>query len=286
MRIICFEIGRAHDDTVKRAFESLKIKYNLIPLKKINRVNLMRYDILLILSYSNQDILKSANNKIKNFITKGGIAIILGASADKTKWIPFCKYYAKFLNKIKFKNLNYHDTQILFDDLEIKEDFFKYHSKFISHGYYTSNKAISLPFITGEQDNSFVLSIIKPRNTTGQLLITTLDPEYHATIGYARRGRDFDPNADKLFNNILKWAIRQAENQPKPMKIIKFLYRLLTYNILEYIVIGLLWFLIIAIIGKILNLISSEVFEIIVSIISIVSFIYTLLIIKNKMKEL
>lgn len=215
--ILFIESGQQHDKIINQLeYKNLK-KISIIDLPN---VNLMKYDIMIVPSFSNQDVLSRIKSKIENFICYGGILVIFRASTGKNDWIPLCTYFPRHLEKVKFVNTDTKAAKIIFNGLSLEENVFKFHNKFIAHGYFTSDNKNCLPLITGEKDE-IVMGIIQADRWKGKMLITTLDPDHHSVSGYPKEGMEFNNNAKTLFHNIINWTIEESKQENIGRKMVR-----------------------------------------------------------------
>jgi len=59
-RIAYFETGRAHDKSINE----LGMSIERIPICKVRRLNLMKYDLVIIPSFYNQDVLSKIQKRL------------------------------------------------------------------------------------------------------------------------------------------------------------------------------------------------------------------------------
>jgi hypothetical protein len=215
MRILYLTNGRVHDENVRRT-------YNAISLRSIcsaSRINLFRYDIIIIPSYSNQDVLMEVSSRLMEFVRCGGVLVALGACQDKQQWLPFCNYHRKFQTTIEFRNTDSNDFKAIFKnicDMKNREaclDRLRMHDKFYSHGFFTCFNTVSTPLLAGNEPCNEVFTITTPHRFAGKILVTTLDPDYHAVSGFARDNMEAFAPAIQLFDNIVEWAKTMVVNQ-------------------------------------------------------------------------
>lgn len=267
-KIAYFECGHPHDNVI----DQFDLKIDKIPICNVQRANLMKYDIVIIPSYSNQDVLSKIKMRLEKFVNYGGIVIVLAARDDKTKWIPYCTYHKRFLNTVKFKNTDSKEAKKIFENLSLDMNTFRFHDVFITHGYFTCNEDICLPLITGNGQD-LAMAIIQPKGAAGKFLITTLDPDYHAIIGFTRERMDYNNNAQALFQNMIHWAIEESTNQIVAIRKIRVLLGISRSSLASIFLLTSISVCIVSIFVFLFGLISLNTFGVIASISSILSFI-------------
>jgi len=212
IKILWIESGQKHDEVIDLVFQRTKNKQKINLTKQsiceIFNTDLINFDIIIIPSFSNQDILFKIKRNLENFVKFGGVLVIFGARADKHDWIPFSllKYRQRYLKQIEIK-----EKGNLFSNLKIEDpNTLKFHDEFITHGYFIGDEELCIPLISGQQ-KEIVASIIQPPDTTGKIFVTTIDPDYHAIIGYTKSKEEleFNENAFTFFRNIIFWAVDQ-----------------------------------------------------------------------------
>lgn len=270
--ILYLENGRSSDQTAL-LFGDL---FERVDVCSFNHANLLVYDILIVPSYSNEDILKKNQERLNRFLRYGGLLIALGALQNKRKWFGHCSYHRPFLREVRFRNTDSQEAKTILQGLSLSEDSVRYHDTFVSHGTFTAHAKDCLPLITGEDPKDLVLAIIRPPGLKGKALITTLDPDYHASMGQTREGVEWAQEAQKLYRGIVDWAIQEAETlDPISMavrKVIGMSQRALTLAVLTAAIAICAG----SILGFLLGRISMEMFGVIASVSSILSLGFSL----------
>jgi len=269
--------GRTHDRSIKQ----LGLKDIVgIPMWRSRKVNLMRFGGVIINSGADQDLMSRIRKRLDRFVQFGGILVILGASEDKTKWLPYCTHYPPCLglDEIELQNQTLSIGVKIFQGLYTPSSL-KFHDTFVTHGFFTSTVENITPLVWKKDiAGSLVMAIIQPPKASGKLLVTTLDPDYHATASHTLNGQEYDRNAPRLLQNIVtNWLMGEMGNQPLHIKAIR--------RIVGISMLSLTWSLSLAmaliccgsIVAFAISLISGSTFAVLGSTSSILSFGFTFL---------
>jgi hypothetical protein len=195
-------------------------------------------------------------------------------------YLSYCTYNKRHLNDIELLN-NSSESNALFNGLT-EIDNYKFQADFITHGYFTCNEAICQPLIVGKEHNDLVLAIVNPDKSTGKLLITTLDPDYHAVTGHAKSGVEYNKYAQKLFQNIISWAVSQSRKQNWLPKTVRKLIGISQITLISSFLFCSISLCFVSILLYYLGKISIEKLTFIGTLSSIISLGLTLLMTKNK----
>jgi TIR domain len=175
-------------------------------------LDLLSYDIVLIPSYSNQDILYDNRDRFQRFLEHGGVLIALGAVQDKKPWLECCEYDPHFptAENVELLAQQTPEAKAILGDLRIES--LKFHDGFFSHGTFRADPSGCVTLIADKRNQrNAVLAVLSP-GVSGHLLVTTLDPDYHATVGHNMvDGRSPNLKAERLFKSIVKWAIDRTD---------------------------------------------------------------------------
>ncbi len=267
IKIAYFETGRSHD----RAIDQFDQKIDKIPIWKVKRINLMKYDIIVIAAYTNQDVLSKIKKRLEQFVYYGGIVVALGVCEDKTKWLPYCTYHLPYLEKIEFENTDRNEVKKLFKNLPLNMNTFKFHDGFIAHGYFTCNEDMYTPLIVGKNTKDLIMAVIEPKSAAGKFFITTLDPDFHGICGYAKERMPDNKDAQTLFQNIIQWAIEEGGKQNIAIKKLRILLWISKTSLILIFLLSSIGLCFLSIVAFLLGLIKLHVFVIISSISSILS---------------
>jgi len=277
-RILYLECGRASDKAFLRLNESLE----MIPEFKFSSTNLLRFDVLIIPSYSNQDFLKKQWNRIDQFVSLGGTVILLGAVQDKTEWFPKVLWHKERLDSVIVRNQDDPDTRAILGSLVSSQDKLRFHDTFVSHGFLTTDWDCAKPILTGDNPNHLVISLIEFKKKDGAILATTLDPDFHSISGYTKNNQKENENAWLLLKNLVSWAKSRAEQKGVAASVIR---RLTGLSREVATLFALLLFLIIcaaSTIGVALQLVDERLFQNIAAAASVISLSLTIFLFKVK----
>jgi hypothetical protein len=211
-KIAYLESGRTHD----RSIEQIGLN-DIVPVPewKVRHTNLMRFAAVIINSSVNQDLMWRAKKRLERYVQSGGIVVILGANSAKTGWLPYCTYFDPCLAQIELRNDGSDPGSRIFSGLP-NAGALSFHDTFVTHGYFTSTLSSITPLVWEKgSPQSLVMAILQPPKAAGKLLVTTLDPDYHATARHALRETPYDKNAARLLRNIVSnWLVSELSNQP------------------------------------------------------------------------
>ena len=216
-KILYVENGQAND----QAARLLGPHISTCCVSALRSRNLMMYDVLLIPSYSNEDLLLINWPRIERFLKYGGWVVALCGVQGKSKWLPFCKPHPNFAKRVGFKNATTPEGRAIFDGLALDGSSVTYHQGFVSHGGFRSDPDRSLPLLIDSDTGEWVLAVLSPAGLAGRLLVTTLDPDYHAVVGRTLEQVNWNPNAQKLFHNLISWAENGSDTCGRPAKLVR-----------------------------------------------------------------
>lgn len=266
-KILYVENGRPSDAAMNLEAGRFK-KIGICDLK---RANLLLYDIVIIPSYSNQDVLKTNFKRLEHFVKYGGILVTLGATQDKVDWLPFCSYNKPFLENVRFKHTDIDDARIIFSDTPMTQDAIQFHDEFVSHGSFVTPHRNCTPLITSDDGVNNVLAVIKPHGLAGKVLITTLDPDYHAVCGHTRKRKNANPQAKSLLTGIIAWAEQQVHSHDSFSRISRYVIGLSRSIVIQSGIILSVSLCLASILGYLLGWLEKDAFAVIASMASISS---------------
>ncbi|MGO9018699.1 MAG: hypothetical protein ACLQVJ_10155 [Syntrophobacteraceae bacterium] len=267
-RIAFLEVGRVHDCVMQQlGFDNV----DTVPITTVFTLNFHKYDIVVVPYAYNQDVLHKLRSRIASFVKHGGLFIAFGASNDKSLWLSFCTYSSPFVKDIIFRNQETDEFRDIFRDIPAIPESVQFHDWGISHGSFTCSSEGCLPLISGEHTNDCVMAIIQLPRSTGKYFITTIDPCYHSVVGYTFHGQKTILHAQRLFRNIIEWAVKQTYNQTSLAiwyrRLIGILKSILSAKV---IYLGML-LIFMSFIGYIADILSVNVFTAITGAASIIS---------------
>lgn len=188
-----------------------------------NLVDLLRTPVIVIPFHSDQNLLARYQKQLKQYITNGGILIVLGANQDSGyPWIPYIQWinnYPRYTRRLTGSP----DHSALLADLH-GDDALSYHDGFAVHGLIDPG-AVDVQAgdsIIAEGYNESAQSwqpifVVKRSSWKGTFLTTTLDPDFHSHqavyAGFGPRGETVRSNAKILLRNILDWSREEAKTK-------------------------------------------------------------------------
>lgn len=232
-QVLYIECGRANDLAVTQVGPEI----DHCSISDLWRKNLLRYDVVIVPSYANEDFLKSNWSRFEEFLNLGGVLVALGSTQDKTSWIPYCVAHREFGRTADYVGKDTPEFRMIFADMPLDETSIKYHSEFVSHGVFQVDPTQAKVLLKDPDTGDAVMAILAPPGVAGRLFITTLDPDFHAIIGRTLPPHRWNPNAQKLLANIVSWAKKEAELKGRPMRTLRRLCGLSSLAA-SYIVLG------------------------------------------------
>lgn len=211
-KTLYLENGMAND----AAASLVSIPPDRKPLHLLPRLNLLVYDVIVVPSYSNQDLLKASWTRLRQFLRYGGVLVVLAGARDETSWLEFCVFQPKYApsEEYQFLNQDSQEARAILREIPPSVDNLAFHDRFFAHGSFLVNPSTSIPIISERGDTRrAVLAVLSPAGFSGKLLVTTLDPDYHATAGHTREGTEHNTCAEQLFRNLLEWAVHQSDSR-------------------------------------------------------------------------
>lgn len=272
-KILYLECGRATD----KAFSTMDEIIHMVPEYKISDINLLRYDIVIIPSYSNQDFLKREWPRIDSFLSLGGVVIALGAVQDKNHWLPHIRFHSDSLDEVIVRNSDNNDAKSILGEFASKPQKLRFHDSFVSHGYMTTDRECATPILTGNNPNHLIAALVEFKGKEGVLLITTLDPDYHSIVGHTKDKLKENENAWLLLKQIIKWAKSRSENKGLTVSKIR---RLIGFSREVATLAAIFLFLGIctaSTLGVAFKLVDENLFQNIAAATSVISFAFTVL---------
>ena len=180
--------------------------------------NMLRNPIVIIPFHLDQILLSRYKSYFDAYIRNGGILVILGANQDSGRtWIPHVQWDKVYPCRIRSESNN-DDSNILLNDLDPAKDL-QYHGG-ASHGIISpgilddaqGDSVVAEGYVT-ETESWQPIFVVKRSGISGTLLVTTIDPDFHASTVPCPADRDSEElrrNAQILLHNILVWARKEA----------------------------------------------------------------------------
>lgn len=172
---------------------------NFFPLSvwELNKVNICRFHVLIIPFHTDQVALKKSQRRLKFYLERGGILIILGAMAHRASWIPDCDWRGPITSTKSLKIDRSGAGKFILNCIEDKE-IFKIHA----HGTFIHSGGESII----RHNNGREIMVVDSDNYLGNFLITTLDPDHHVVPDTTSMRKDISKVSQHLLQNIVDWA--------------------------------------------------------------------------------
>lgn len=216
--------GGLHHDT---AFKWLaEKKHDAVYVGRLDRTDIFLYDILIIPFHTDQIALLKNQSRFEEFVRSGGVLVVLGATQEGRKWLPFFDWEEQFTETLSLHRSMPDgkpnpDAEILFSKIT-DERMLKYHGIYTAHGSLLLDSGQEGLTVLATGENKRVILAIKRLKGKGSLLCTTLDPDFHSVSSVP------GPNAEstavthqkaRLFlGNIVRWAIQEAKSKPVALR--------------------------------------------------------------------
>jgi len=177
------------------------------PMVDIEPCDIFNYDVVIIPFKMDQQWLQKMRGHFEQFMNDCGVLIILGAT-DHTNngWIPGCCWNEKFPTVPVTTAVQGTEYQMIFDQLN--EDQVVFHTMYSGHGHLELKHENLKSLATGPEGE--ILMAAGRWDSGGRLLVTTLDPDHHATkmaSGPTNAAKaESQENAKKLLENIINWS--------------------------------------------------------------------------------
>ncbi|MBU4311051.1 hypothetical protein KKD34_05715 [bacterium] len=177
---------------------------------------ILRYDVLIVPTHTDQAMLYRLKGSFIRYLGLGGVLVLLGATTQGRRWLPRFQWEQKFTQSIHF-DTSTEDGQRIFKGVPDPQ-YLQYHSKYVGHGSITVSIPQGDQALAGDDEDRKVV-VLRRLPEGGVLLVTTLDPDYHASApvpGPAEENVETTHRkAGHLLENIVNWAIWAAQNTPK-----------------------------------------------------------------------
>lgn len=212
-KVAFLEVGNAPDKSIDQL--GLPLYVDKISVLKVPTLNFFKYDVVVIPSGSNQDVLYGVKHRIASFLKAGGILVVFQVSTDKKPWLDIVCYDGH-VRDVNFVKRDSHASQKIFGTMT--SDDIKFHEWFIAHGYFTSGSDYVTELVTTTNEDSHELVAAVIENPSGTYFLTTLDPCLHSVVGYHRGASASNPKATELLRRVIGWAIAKAESQQQRVR--------------------------------------------------------------------
>jgi len=203
MKIAVIDGGLHHPLVV----DAISREVSIIPVRDLPATNIMMFDMILILSLTDENALMQCRTILNVFINLGGVIVVLGYRAFKNNWLSQSGFRPTAISN-STSRLEDDDSKHIFGSVMKIEK-----SGIHAHGYlesYSSEAKILSKDIIGNAHTA-----IFRQNGKGTLFVTTLDPDFHiASFETSIASRD---NSRYLVSKILDWAELEHKRMSFPI---------------------------------------------------------------------
>lgn len=203
-----------HTEEAFKAFPEIDLLY----VGSFNVQRIFLYDTVFIPFHLDQVFLYRHRRTLHRFLRDGGVLVLLGATEETRKWLPFFRWERDFTKTIKFSD-DSNDGKVVFRSITSTKDL-QFHSSYYGHGSLSGTGPI-IPGkrVLAEDDSGHAVMVIKRSDIKGTLFVTTLDPDYHCTTPVPGPSNETvsatHEKADRLLRNIVGWATQEAAGKPE-----------------------------------------------------------------------
>lgn len=180
-----------------QAFSPMGTKFIPLSVWELKKVNICRFHALIIPFHTDQIALGKSQNRLKFYLERGGILILLGAMAHCTSWIPDCDWLGPITPTKSLKIERSGAGKLILNGIE-DNDIFKIHA----HGTFIHSGGESII----QHNNGRNIMVVDSENYLGSFLITTLDPDHHIVPDTTSMKKDISKIFQQLLQNIVDWA--------------------------------------------------------------------------------
>ncbi len=201
----------------QKAFDGLG---EMKAVSKIRPRNLLKYDVIIVPTHTDQIALARLRDGLKKFLDKSGVLILLGVTQYST-WLPDGEGTWNSTYPEKCSIVQRFEEDTIFRDLCSKD--LKYHTSYSGHGFLIppDNEDIE-KLVTCENNN--VLMYRYEHLNGGVLLVTTLDPDFHSVSCVPgpseQESTQTRVKARTLLKNITTWAERKSNLRSRKLRSI------------------------------------------------------------------
>lgn len=218
-------------------FVNLPHRVKFIDISKLPTTNLYKYEAIVVPFYTNQVVLKRVYGKLRRYLEYGGILIVLGINADRSKWFKETDLSVSKVNDILLNSDIDEYDRIILNDIS-KEDL-KFHRYFYAHGSMGLPRD-SVSLVSDSKTGRSVFYVNrsffgkKRKGHCGTLLVTTLDPDHHSVnvewiIDDKKEQERIKNSANHLLSNIITWATSEHDRLGFGVKLKLKAFLLLNY---------------------------------------------------------
>lgn len=187
--------------------DAIPRKLSIIPAADLGATNIIAYDVVIVLSLTDENILFKCKESFAVFVDLGGVLIVLGYKVFKTNWLSPLNFHRTAVST-SYADLNDDDSKQIFGPpLQIAL------SGIHAHGYLESYSP-GTKIISHDINNNAHTAVFRQRGK-GSIFVTTLDPDYHiVSFETSVASRD---TSRFLFAKIIDWAENEHSRMSFPI---------------------------------------------------------------------
>lgn len=189
------------------------VYYIELPIREIMWRNLDRYDLVIIPSWSDQELLYDFRHKLESFIDNGGVLLQFGCHS--LRWFPFLDWEDGCNNEIQITNNGI--TSGIFAGLNF--DLLRWHPEFVSHGSFKIKDKQNTKALAVDEEGKPI--IVEVQRGKGKALFCTLDPDFHYVTGSFLKDQAQERISEglSLLSGFMTWALSNFLGLHGPIRI-------------------------------------------------------------------
>ena len=186
---------------LRKAFYTQDATFVELPLGELAWRDLKRYDILVVPSWSDQDLLNDYRHKLSKFIRQGGVLVQFGCHS--VRWFSFIDWVDAQSESITPAA---EALDSLFAGVNLR--YLQWHPEFVAHGFFRAKHEEARVLARDNEGQPVIVAINHGR---GLGLFLTLDPDFHLVTGsFINTDKDERiAQAVALLKNSMNWATEQ-----------------------------------------------------------------------------
>lgn len=187
--------------------DAIPRRLSIIKTADLLSTNIMVYDVVIILSLTDENVLFRCKKKFADFVDLGGVLIVLGYRVFKTNWLSPLNFHRTSVTT-SYADLNNDDSKQIFG-LPLQISLSGIHA----HGYLESYSP-GTRIISHDEDNNAHTAVFR-QSGKGTIFVTTLDPDFHiVSFETSVASRD---TSRYLFTKIIDWAENEHSRMSFPI---------------------------------------------------------------------
>lgn len=160
---------------LRRAYYTNHACYTELPIREIMWRNLDRYDLVIVPSWSDQELLYDFRHKLEMFIENGGVLLQFGCHS--LRWFPFLDWEDGFNSEINVTKEG-RVSNILSG---LNFDLLRWHPEFVAHGSFKIKDKTNTKSLAVDEESKPI--IVEVKHGKGMALFSTIDPDFHYITG-------------------------------------------------------------------------------------------------------